>query len=406
MPSFNRTNLLFSSLSIALLTIGLLAFSSASVSAKSYTLDTGDLLELTFLERPLVNGTYVIGPDGMVSIPGLGAVKATGETTRTFEVKLLEIAKETTANPSLAIQIVEYRPFFILGDVKESGQHAYVPGMSVMQAVSLAKGFGLNNQGGDALVNKLANLRAQQAYDQNVIELMSARIRLARTQAEQAGAESFEHQVTNTLGLSNDFIQSKIADEKRIFVEQTTSFDKNLELSRRTLEARQRESASFDDRIDSQNEILQNVADELEKTKALRKKGLISASQLNELVRRELSTRGEVLQTRSLLRQAEASESRAEQELYALESGRKVELATSIQKLSESISKLEARIDGDISILSGTGGGRINNTKQAGHTFELYRGGALLPIDVNLQTPLEPGDTLFVIKERISGSIN
>jgi plasmid stability protein len=129
-------------------------------------------------------------------------------------------------------------------------------------------------------------------------------------------------------------------------------------------------------------------------------------SKLSDLVRKEISTRGEVLQTRSLLRQAESSEQRSKQEVYAIESSRKVELATTIQTLSESISKLEARIDGEIAILSATGGRHIVSSEKSGHIYELYRNGILLGTNINLKTAIEPGDTLFVIKKRLSGTLN
>jgi protein involved in polysaccharide export with SLBB domain len=399
-------NFFFFSIQITFFALTTLVLSAPLSKAKDYTLGTGDILQITILERPSLNGAYTIGPDGKVSVPSLGAINARGETSRSFEKKLLGLAKEKIAEPSLAIQIVQYRPFFILGDVKEAGQHAYVPGISVMQAVALANGFGRQKDNSDTLSRTLANLRAQQSFDQNVVELVSSRARLARLLAEQSGAETFEYQVTDNFGLGDSLLKDILAKEQRVFLERVTSHAKNLELSKLTLEARRKESVSYLDRIASQNDFLDSVADELSKTKELREQGLVSASKLNDLVRKEISTRGEVLQTRSLLRQSEASVRRSEQEVYAIDAGRKLQLASDIQTLTESISKLEARIDGDVSILSETGGGRISSSTKSGHVYELYRNGVLQSTDVTLKTPVEPGDTLFVIKERLPGSLN
>jgi polysaccharide export outer membrane protein len=108
----------------------------------AYRLDAGDKLRVVVYGQDGLTNTYAIDAGGSITLPLIGAVPARGRTTA-------ELAGAITARlrngyirePSVAVEIESYRPFFILGEVAAPGQYPYVPNMTVESAVAIAGGF-------------------------------------------------------------------------------------------------------------------------------------------------------------------------------------------------------------------------------------------------------------------------
>ena len=115
--------------------------------------------------------------------------------------------------------MVEYRPFYILGDVAESGKYPFVPRLNVMKAVSLAKGFRRKTAANDNFAQQLANLRARQALSTNIVALASARVRLARVLAEQAEKNSFDYTPDQQALTKVAELGAMVEEERNLFPE-------------------------------------------------------------------------------------------------------------------------------------------------------------------------------------------
>src|SRR3546814_190974 len=74
---------------------------------------------------------------GQREAEGIDARPAFGEHHAAVHLRHRDVIKD----PSVSAQVLKYRPFFILGEVQRPGQYAYVPGMSVLTAVSIAGGY-------------------------------------------------------------------------------------------------------------------------------------------------------------------------------------------------------------------------------------------------------------------------
>ncbi|MBN8943285.1 MAG: polysaccharide biosynthesis/export family protein [Rhizobiales bacterium] len=100
---------------------------------------SGDTFEWTAL-----NGEFTINSAGILAMPLIGAVHAegatTGEVAGIIADRLKAVAGLVKA-PNAAVEIAQYRPFYIVGTVERPGEYPYRPGMSVLQAVSIAGGF-------------------------------------------------------------------------------------------------------------------------------------------------------------------------------------------------------------------------------------------------------------------------
>ncbi len=111
-------------------------------SLGKYKLDTGDIIRLVVYEQPELTRTYVVNSQGRVSIPLAGSVRARGRTVHDLKhaVKSL-LGREYVKNPQVSVEIVTYRPFFILGEVRNAGRYSYVNNLTVEAAVALAGGY-------------------------------------------------------------------------------------------------------------------------------------------------------------------------------------------------------------------------------------------------------------------------
>jgi polysaccharide biosynthesis/export protein len=117
--------------------------STAGTVAEPYRLGSGDEIRLTIFGLDSANGPYTIGDGGRLSIPLVGTIDAEGKTTVELETAIGEAlkARQIIKDPSVTVQVVKYRPFYIMGEVQKPGQYAYAPGMTVLQAVSIAGGY-------------------------------------------------------------------------------------------------------------------------------------------------------------------------------------------------------------------------------------------------------------------------
>lgn len=140
-------HILLFALSIACISTGLSirAFAQApqsAASAEGYVLGPNDRIRLKVYGEADITGEYEINSTGQVSIPLAGHIKAAGMTTRQLEKLIASaLAKGLVRDPRVNVEIAQYRPYYILGEVKKSGEYPYRLGLTVMDAVASAGGF-------------------------------------------------------------------------------------------------------------------------------------------------------------------------------------------------------------------------------------------------------------------------
>ena len=143
---------MFSRFLVAILTAALLAgcASRGVVAERSavadndapYTLDSGDKLRVTVFGQSDLSGEFAVDGSGMLSMPLLPPIKARGLSTEQLQQEIeAELGKTLLRDPNVSVQVTEFRPFFILGEIQKAGQYPYVNGMTVETAVAIAGGY-------------------------------------------------------------------------------------------------------------------------------------------------------------------------------------------------------------------------------------------------------------------------
>jgi polysaccharide export outer membrane protein len=112
-------------------------------STGPYRLGAGDQVRIITMGEDQLTGDFRVNDSGAIALPMLGAVRAAGLTTAELgQAIATALTKgDLIRNPSIAVEIVGYRPIFVLGEVNHPGQYPYQPGMTVVTAVAVAGGF-------------------------------------------------------------------------------------------------------------------------------------------------------------------------------------------------------------------------------------------------------------------------
>ena len=112
-------------------------------TSRAFELGPGDQVRvITFGEQQLT-GEFRVSDGGAIAVPLLGSIRATGLTPDRLASKIASelTAKKLFQNPSVAVEVIGYRPLSILGEVNKPGQYSFQPGMTMLTAVAVGGGF-------------------------------------------------------------------------------------------------------------------------------------------------------------------------------------------------------------------------------------------------------------------------
>lgn len=110
-------------------------------TSEEYHLGGGDQVKVTIFGEQDLSGDYRVDGSGMLTMPLIGRVHAAGLTSDQLKATLQRHYKQYLKTPDVSVEIVNYRPFYIVGEVKDPGKYPYVNGMTVINAVAIAGGF-------------------------------------------------------------------------------------------------------------------------------------------------------------------------------------------------------------------------------------------------------------------------
>jgi protein involved in polysaccharide export with SLBB domain len=101
----------------------------------------GEKIRINVYGEPTLSGDYEIDPNGVVSLPLAGTVRAVGLTQPEFEQELAKKFKsEYLKNPKVTVTILQFRPIYMVGEIAKPGEFPYKPGLNILTAMALAGG--------------------------------------------------------------------------------------------------------------------------------------------------------------------------------------------------------------------------------------------------------------------------
>ncbi len=109
---------------------------------QEYHIGPGDRLSLTVFGHGDLSGELLVDGSGRVSIPLVGQLPANSKTVSELQQEITTaLDRDYIINPRVTLEVVNYRPFYILGQINRPGSYSYIEGMTVRMAIAIAGGF-------------------------------------------------------------------------------------------------------------------------------------------------------------------------------------------------------------------------------------------------------------------------
>lgn len=109
---------------------------------EEYRLAAGDRVRVSVYGHEDLSGEFEVDGSGQLSLPLIEDVSARGRTLNDLELDIENYLKpDYLIDPQVSVEMLNYRPFYIVGEVKEPGSYPYVNGMTVINAVAMAGGY-------------------------------------------------------------------------------------------------------------------------------------------------------------------------------------------------------------------------------------------------------------------------
>ena len=128
----------------------------AGTGRDSNKLGPNDRLRITVFGQPTLTGEYTLDGNGVLAFPLIGNVPANGSTTSELQQKIAaKLQPDYLVNPNVSAEIVNRRPFYVIGEVQKPGNYPYVSDITAMNAIAMAGGFTRRARKNDFYIRRL-----------------------------------------------------------------------------------------------------------------------------------------------------------------------------------------------------------------------------------------------------------
>ena len=125
------------------------------------------MLRVTVFGQEDLSGEFEVNGSGRVQLPLIGELTVIDLTLRDVEKNIVSVLKpDYLKNPVVSVEIINYRPFYIIGEVANPGSYEYVGGMRVINAVAMAGGFTYRAKEEKVLITRAKGTGQQEAANQ------------------------------------------------------------------------------------------------------------------------------------------------------------------------------------------------------------------------------------------------
>ena len=108
---------------------------------RNFPLGPGDTIEVAVFDHDELSGDHQVTVDGLIAIPLVGEVLVRGRTIEELEQEISDrLRGGVLVDPKVTIRFVDYRPVMVIGGVMRPGNHDYIPGMTILEAIGAAGG--------------------------------------------------------------------------------------------------------------------------------------------------------------------------------------------------------------------------------------------------------------------------
>ena len=260
---------------------------------------------------------YIVGPSGTVSVPLAGEIRAAGLTTRELGSAIGAKLKERLGMieaPDTAVEIVQYRPFYIVGQVDKPGEYPYRPGITVLQAISVAGGMQRINDMGLFRLNR-DSIGARGDLAINLAQTRNMLARKARLNAELNSDTDITFPKELTDHATEPSVKMLIEQERTIFETRRRSLETQISALEHLKSYLNKEVESLNAQVQTEITQMDLVNKELSSVSSLVERGLSSAPRQLLLQRTIAQIEGERLRLQTSVVKAQQDISKTDIEI-------------------------------------------------------------------------------------------
>jgi polysaccharide export outer membrane protein/exopolysaccharide production protein ExoF len=395
----------------------LLTGSLAPAMAEEYLLGPQDKIRLKvyewrasrddIFEWKALNDEFIVGPDGMVSLPFAGAVRAEGRTAIELGEQIGERLKEhmqLSNAPDTSVEIIGFRPVYVVGAVAQPGQFPYAPDLTVLQAVTLAGGLRDREEGLAGMVRDMLTERG----DVDVLGLnrLALLARKARLEAEHAAADHIEFPPELTTRAGDGLVAMAMQQEESIFTARREGLKNQTEALKSLRQSLSDELVSLQGQLVFHDKQLSLIQKELTGVSSLVDKGIVAAPRQISLERELAQFQGTRLAAETSLLRSRQEISRTDISILDLKNRYDNEVVVSLRDTQSQLDELASKAKTAAALLQSSRMAvpKLLAMREAGQNpepvFTIVRpgkgGGKGTQIQAQEGTVLAPGDTIKV----------
>jgi exopolysaccharide production protein ExoF len=378
--------------------------------AADYQLGTMDKLRIRVAEWQtaegsirdwsVVSGDYTIGPSGSLSLPFIGDLPADGKTTDAIAQEIgtaLQKQFGLKDRPSASVELAEFRPVFLTGDVEKPGEYPFAPNLTVVKAVSLAGGL-RRADAGQRFARDFINAKGDAVvYTTEKNRLIA---RKARLQAEIAGKDAVTAPPEfKDLPEAEELLASEsalMATRKKRLTLQLQGLDDLKSLL-------QAEVESLAKKTETQTRQLQLANEDRDKIEDLAEKGLALSARKMSAEQRAADTEATLLDIDTNSLKAKQDINKANQDEITLRNDWDAKLAQELQDTESDLDTLNLKLSTSDALMSealsqSSDASRFDPENAANIGYSIVRevDGQSKEIPVQENMALQPGDLIKV----------
>ncbi|ESZ25859.1 sugar ABC transporter substrate-binding protein [Mesorhizobium sp. L2C084A000] len=357
-------------------------------------------VEGTFRDWSAVNGEYTVGPSGTLSVPFAGELPASGKTTSEIAAAIGEALQKKLAlsdRPEASVEMAQFRPFYISGEVQNPGQFPYVPDLTVLKAISVAGGIRRNADYGPQLGKDLVTAKGM--FDISDDQRIRLIVRRARIDADMAGKASFD--VPKEVE-GDPRLPAIVADEMTILTADQKALKLKLEALDDLKGVLESEIESLQKKIVNQQQQVDLAQQQLASIGPLAQKGLIANARLLDSRQSVADLQGKILDYETAILTAKQAISKAKQDAIDAQNTLSSSLATDRQQTEADLNEAALKVNMQKGLIAQASdpamAAAITNDQQPTLLYSLVRNldGKTTEIAAKEETPVLPGDVIKV----------
>jgi protein involved in polysaccharide export with SLBB domain len=355
-----------------------------------------------YFDWAVLTGEYTVNASGSVALPLLGNLAAKGLTDDELAGLVAETLQTRAGipnRPEAAVEIIQYRPVYVVGSVQQPGEYTYRPALTVLQAVGLSGGFYRQTESG--LIRLERNrVSAIGAYESARLETRRLLVRRARLIAELAGGTRIP--VPDNLRDDPD-APPLIADELAVMNARSDALRSQLAANAELKDLFLKEIANLEQKIAAQDRQIAIARRERQTVGNLVEKGLAVSAREFALERTLADLESKMLDYTTAILRARQEVSKADRDATDLKAERKAKIEAERQETEASIDQLKARLSTSQSLINEATTvaprllmDRMEATRQIALWIVRQSDGNTVRIAADEYTTVEPGDVIQV----------